>query len=194
MFVIGKLLAGLDLNVIFIIPLLFGVLYIVNLLLVRTIFTWLSKVKVIGIIIFIIYCLIALFVAIGMTEFAKGDEIEMGTYSMMAVFLGIAIFSINYFSYTPMFHRTYYGGGYQTRYSHTEHHIFSPDVDYYVEEWQDWKEDGAKIAARLSTFVAIGIIVASLILNVWIVVGVYAVVRIIKKVTGKDDEDLSWGT
>ncbi|MBQ8433632.1 MAG: hypothetical protein IJX23_02365, partial [Clostridia bacterium] len=70
MFVIGELLGrnvdGLG-NAIFILPLLFTVLYFINLLLTRTVLTWLSKVKVIGIIIYVIYCLIALFIAIGMT-------------------------------------------------------------------------------------------------------------------------------
>ena len=70
MFVIGELLGrnvdGLG-NAIFILPLLFTVLYFINLLLTRTVLTWLSKVKVIGIIIYVIYCLIALFISIGMT-------------------------------------------------------------------------------------------------------------------------------
>lgn len=197
MFVIGQLLSGdIDAlgNAIFILPFLFGILYLINLLLTRTVFTWLSKVKVIGIIIYVIYCLIALFVAIGMTSMIGTEQADFSTYGMMAVILGVAMFSLHYFTYTPMFKRTYYGGGYQTRYSHTEHHIFSPDVDWYVEEWHDWKESGAKIAARISTFLSIGIAVACLIFNVWIVLGVYVVVRLIRHFTGKDDDDLSWNT
>ena len=197
MFVIGQLLSG-DVdslgNAIFILPFLFGILFLINLLLVRTVLGWLSKIKVIGIIIFVIYCLLTLFFAIGMTSMLANEQADFSTYGMMAVMMSIAIFSINYFSYTPMFKRSYYGGGYQTRYSHTEHHIFSPDVDYYVEEWHDWKESGARIASRISTFVALGVAVAALILNVWIVVGGYTAIRLIRHFMGKDDDDLSWNT
>lgn len=197
MFVIGKLLAGnVDSlgNAIFILPFLFGILYLINLLLVRTVLGWLSKIKVIGIIIFVIYCLITLFLAIGMSSMLANEQADFSTYGMMSVMISVAIFSINYFSYTPMFKRSYYGGGYQTRYSHTEHHIFSPDVDYYVEEWHDWKESGARIASRISTFVAIGIAIAGLIFNIWIVVGGYTLIRLIRHFMGKDDDDLSWNT
>lgn len=194
MFVIGKILEGFDLNILLIVPILFFVLYFVNLLLLRTILTWLSKIKFFAVLIFIVYCLIALFCAFGMTSFVAADEFDSSTYTMVVVFLGIAIMSINYFTYTPLFHRTYYGGGYETYYDHTEHHIFSPDVDYYVEEWHDWQEDGARVAARLSLFVAIGFMIACLILNVWIVIGVYALIRIIRKLAGKDDDDLNWNT
>lgn len=194
MFVIGKILEGFDFNILLIVPILFFVLYFVNLLLLRTILTWLSKIKFFAVLIFIVYCLIALFCAFGMTSFVAADEFDSSTYTMVIVFLGIAIMSINYFTYTPLFHRTYYGGGYETYYDHTEHHIFSPDVDYYVEEWHDWQEDGARVAARLSLFVAIGFMVACLILNVWIVIGVYALIRIIRKLAGKDDDDLNWNT
>ena len=197
MFVIGQLLSGsVDSlgNAIFILPLLFGIVYLVNLLLVRTVLGWLSKIKVMGVIIFVIYCLLALFFAIGMTSMLGNEQADFSTYGMMGVFLSIAIFSINYFSYTPMFKRHYYGGGYQTRYSHTEHHFFSPDVDYYVEEWHDWTESGARIASRISTFVAIGFAVACLIFNVWIVVGAYVIVRLVRHFMGKDDDDLSWNT
>lgn len=194
MFVIGKILEGFDFNILLIVPILFFVLYFVNLLLLRTILTWLSKIKFFAVLIFIVYCLIALFCAFGMTSFVAADEFDSSTYTMVIVFLGIAIMSINYFTYTPLFHRTYYGGGYETYYDHTEHHIFSPDVDYYVEEWHDWQEDGARVAARLSLFVAIGFMIACLILNVWIVIGVYALIRIIRKLAGKDDDDLNWNT
>ena len=135
-----------------------------------------------------------LFFAIGMSTMFNQEQTDFSVYGMMAVMMSIAFFSINYFSYTPMFKRNYYGGGYQTRYSHTEHHIFSPDVDWYVEEWHDWKESGASIASRISLFVAIGIAVLSLIFNVWIVVGAYVVIRLIRHFTGKDDSDLSWNT
>lgn len=194
MFVIGKILEGFDFNILLIVPILFFVLYFVNLLLLRTILTWLSKIKFFAVLIFIVYCLIALFCAFGMTSFVTAEEFDSSTYTMVIVFLGIAIMSINYFTYTPLFHRTYYGGGYETYYDHTEHHIFSPDVDYYVEEWHDWQEDGARVAARLSFFVAIGFMIACLILNVWIVIGVYALIRIIRKLAGKDDDDLNWNT
>ena len=197
MFVIGQLLTGsVDSlgNAIFILPFMFGILYLINLLLVRTVLGWLSKIKVIGIIIFVVYCLLTLFFAIGMSSMLGNDQADFSTYGMMAVMMSIAIFSINYFSYTPMFKRSYYGGGYETRYSHTEHHIFSPDVDWYVEEWHDWKESGARIASRISTFVALGIVVASLILNVWIVVGGYTAIRLVRHFMGKDDDDLSWNT
>lgn len=194
MFVIGKILEGFDFNILLIVPILFFVLYFVNLLLLRTILTWLSKIKFFAVLIFIVYCLIALFCAFGMTSFVTAEEFDSSTYTMVIVFLGIAIMSINYFTYTPLFHRTYYGGGYETYYDHTEHHIFSPDVDYYVEEWHDWQEDGARVAARLSLFVAIGFMIACLILNVWIVIGVYALIRIIRKLAGKDDDDLNWNT
>lgn len=197
MFVIGQLLAGdIDAlgNAIFMMPFMFGILYFVNLFLTRTVFTWMSKVRVLGIIIYVIYCLIALFIAIGMTSVINNEQADFLSYGMMCVMLGIAMFSIHYFSYTPMFHRTYYGGGYETRYSHTEHHFFSPDVDYYVEEWRDWKESGARIASRISTFLAIGIAIACIIFNVWIVVGLYVVIRLIRHFTGKDDDDLSWST
>lgn len=194
MFVIGKILEGFDFNILLIVPILFFVLYFVNLFLLRTILTWLSKIKFFAVLIFVVYCLIALFCAFCMTSFVGADEFDSSTYTMVIVFLGIAIMSINYFTYTPLFRRTYYGGGYETYYDHTEHHVFSPDVDYYVEEWHDWQADGASVAARLSLFVAIGVMIACLILNVWIVIGLYALIRIIRKVSGKDDGDLDWNT
>lgn len=194
MFVIDKILSGFDFNAILVVPIVFIFLYLINLLLLRTILTWLSKIKFFAIVIFTVYCLIALVCAGGMTGLMLDDNFDTSTYTMIITFLGVAIMSINYFSYTPLFHRTYYGGGYETYYDHTEHHIFSPDVDYYVEEWHDWQEDGARVAARVSLFVAIGFMIACLILNVWIVIGLYALIRIIRKIAGKDDDDLDWNT
>ena len=55
---LGRNVDGLG-NAIFILPLLFTILYFINLLLTRTIFTWLSKVKVIGIIIYVVAAILA---------------------------------------------------------------------------------------------------------------------------------------
>ncbi len=193
MFVIGDLLSALDLNILIIVPVVFTIVYFVNLLLLRTLFTWLSKIKVIGIIIMVIYALIAILLAFGMHSIINVEEFDqMTAYCSCGVLLAIAIFSFNYLSYSPLFNNTYYDGAYVQEYHHTEHHIFSPDVHYYTESWHEWQQSGAQVATKVSLYVGIGIFFASLIFNALIVVGVYAVVRILYKVLNKDDDTLSY--
>ncbi len=192
-FVITKLLGALDLNAIIFVPLFFVLFFFVNYFLLRTVFTWLAKIRIIGIFIMIIYALVGIVTALGMFLLVMEKEFDgMAVYCAFDVLLAIAVFSFNYLTYSPLFGNVYTDGAYFAEYDHTEHHIFSPNIHYYRETWHEWHYTGAKAAVGVSWKIGVGVFILALIFNPLIVLGLYAVVRLIYKLLKKDDDTLSY--
>lgn len=184
MFVISKLFTDNFWGNLIVVPIVFVVLFFANKLLMRTVLTWLAKIKIVGYVIFGVYAVLALGLAIGMATLGD-DDTAIKAYMWMAPVFGVAFSGANYFTYTPMFNKDYVEGEYQDHYSHSE-----GNTDYYVQMWHQWTRKGADYAVRMAMWIAIITTVASLILNVLIVLGILVALRVVRKLMKKDSHDL----